>query len=107
MTDSATNSSTKAGANTIAEILSEPATWAKCIAALDESKDISKASATLSLDRELVFVGCGSSYYLALSAAATWSLLTGGAARAIPASEILLFPELLPRDCGTILIWTK
>jgi glutamine---fructose-6-phosphate transaminase (isomerizing) len=104
LTDSTTNSSTKAGANTIAEILSEPATWAKCIAALDESKDISKASATLSLDRELVFVGCGSSYYLALSAAATWSLLTGRAARAIPASEILLFPELLPRDCGTILI---
>jgi glucosamine--fructose-6-phosphate aminotransferase (isomerizing) len=101
---SSTNVSPQPGANTLAEIFSEPTTWAKCIAALDETGELRAAQSRLSVDRELVFVGCGSSYYLALTAAATWSLLTGGAARAMPASEILLFPELLPRDCGTLLI---
>lgn len=41
-----------------------------------------------------VFVGCGTSYYLAQAAAASFTLLTGRLARALPASEILLYPEL-------------
>jgi glutamine---fructose-6-phosphate transaminase (isomerizing) len=99
-----TDSSTKAGANTLAEILSEPATWEKCFASLDASGELHELQASLSTGREVIFVGCGSSYYLALAAAASWSLLTGGPSRAIPASEILLFPDLLPRDCNTVLI---
>ena len=42
-----------------------------------------------------MFVGCGSSYYIALSAAAAWSSITGMRARAIPASELLLFPDIV------------
>jgi glucosamine--fructose-6-phosphate aminotransferase (isomerizing) len=45
--------------------------------------------------QEWVFVGCGTSYYLAQAAAATFTLLLGVAARAVPASEILLFPTLV------------
>jgi len=45
--------------------------------------------------KEWLFVGCGSSYYIALSAAAAWSSITGMRARAIPASELLLFPEIV------------
>ncbi|MGH9643993.1 MAG: SIS domain-containing protein, partial [Terriglobales bacterium] len=44
---------------------------------------------------EWLFIGCGSSYYVALAAAATMKSLTGKAARAIPASELLLYPELV------------
>jgi glutamine---fructose-6-phosphate transaminase (isomerizing) len=94
----------RAGANTISEIFSEPQTWVKCLAALDGKGELRKLRALHSSEEEWIFVGCGSSYYLALIAAATWSLLTGEAARAIPASEILLFPKLLPRDCRPILI---
>ncbi len=87
-----------AGANTLSEILSEPQTWKKCLAALDVKKELGKLRGSYSSEEEeWVFVGCGSSYYLALIAAATWSLLTDQPARAIPASEILLFPRVLPR----------
>ena len=44
---------------------------------------------------EWLFVGCGSSYYLATVAAASWASITGFRARAIPASELLLFPDLV------------
>jgi len=43
---------------------------------------------------EWLFIGCGSSYYLASVAAASWTFITGFRAHAIPASELLLFPEL-------------
>src|SRR5690242_9080704 len=43
---------------------------------------------------EWVFIGCGSSYYIALAAAATWRAITGARARAVPTSELLLFPDL-------------
>ncbi|MGH7839346.1 MAG: SIS domain-containing protein, partial [Candidatus Binataceae bacterium] len=38
------------------------------------------------------------------SAAASWSLLTGGNSRALPASEIMLFPGLLPKGSQPVLI---
>jgi glucosamine--fructose-6-phosphate aminotransferase (isomerizing) len=54
-----------------------------------------------------VFIGCGSSYYVALGAAATWTALTGQPARAVPASELLLFPDLVlseRRPCQPVVI---
>jgi len=45
-------------------------------------------------NHQWVFVGCGTSYYLAQAAAASFTLLTGRQATALPASEILLYPEL-------------
>ena len=51
------------------------------------------------LTNEWIFVGCGTSYYLSQAAAATFTCLTGAPARAVPASEILLFPKLVfPSD---------
>jgi glutamine---fructose-6-phosphate transaminase (isomerizing) len=43
-----------------------------------------------------LFVGCGTSFYLAEAAATAWTLLTGEPARPVPASEILLYPGLTP-----------
>jgi glutamine---fructose-6-phosphate transaminase (isomerizing) len=93
-----------AGANTIREILSEPETWTQCLSALEETVQLDKLNETLPRNVEWIFIGCGSSFYLAQVAAATWSILTGGNARAIPASEILLFPSTLPRPCQPVLI---
>ncbi len=56
---------------------------------------------------EWLFVACGSSLYLATAAASSWTLITGLRARAIPASEILLFPNaafLDPLHTQTVLI---
>jgi glucosamine--fructose-6-phosphate aminotransferase (isomerizing) len=92
------------GTHTIAEILSEPQTWRKCFAELDASSQLSQLSSTLQHDVEWIFVGCGSSFYLAQAAASSWPLLTGGAARAVPASELLLFPGTLPEAGQFVLI---
>ncbi|HXZ42225.1 MAG TPA: SIS domain-containing protein, partial [Terriglobales bacterium] len=56
---------------------------------------------------EWLFIGCGSSYYVALCAAASMTALTGLRARAVPASEVLLYPELVlaaTRKCVPVLI---
>ncbi len=42
---------------------------------------------------QVIFTGCGSTYYLSLAAAALYQELTGRAARAVPASELLLNPR--------------
>ena len=79
---------------TLQEIYRQPAVWMECLQTL-QTLDVS----TLVKDRqpsrtEWVFVGCGTSYYLAQAAAASFTLLTGRLARALPASELLLFPAL-------------
>jgi glutamine---fructose-6-phosphate transaminase (isomerizing) len=85
-----------AGVHTEAEILSQPRCWAECLRALRGCKEIGQILQETSSRRDWLFVGCGSSFYLALAAASSWTALTGLAARAVPASELLLYPELLP-----------
>jgi len=41
---------------------------------------------------QVVFIGCGSTYYLSLSAAALFQSLTGIICRAFPSSELVLYP---------------
>ena len=94
----------KAGANTISEILSEPATWKSCLETLEKTAELKSLNEKLLKNVEWVFVGCGSSFYLAQAAAASWSILTGVRSRAIPASEITLFPQLFPQPCQPVLI---
>jgi glutamine---fructose-6-phosphate transaminase (isomerizing) len=98
------DSNSNAGVHTIAEILSEPRTWTQCLAGLESTGQLHALSEKLPKKSDWVFIGCGSSFYLAQIAAATWSIVTGGHARAFPASEILLFPKLLPGSCQTVLI---
>jgi glucosamine--fructose-6-phosphate aminotransferase (isomerizing) len=98
------DSNSKTGAQTIAEILSEPRTWTQCLAGLEATGQLHALSEKLPKNCEWVFVGCGSSFYLAQIAAATWSILTSGSSRAVPASEILLFPRLLSGACQPVLI---
>jgi glutamine---fructose-6-phosphate transaminase (isomerizing) len=92
------------GSYTIAEILSEPATWKACLLRVEKTGKLRFLSEKLPRAIEWVFIGCGSSFYLAQSAATSWSILTGEKARAIPASEIMLFPQALPLPCQPVLI---
>jgi glutamine---fructose-6-phosphate transaminase (isomerizing) len=92
------------GAHTIAEIRSEPEAWKSCLHNEEIIAHLRSLSDTLPKDLEWVFIGCGSSFYLAQAAAASWSLLTGGLSRAVPASEITLFPQLLPGRFQPVLI---
>jgi glucosamine--fructose-6-phosphate aminotransferase (isomerizing) len=83
------------GAHSLAEILSQPQFWGHCLGALQRAGSLADIRQPFRFAAEWLFVGCGSSYYIALSAAAAWSSITGMRARAIPASELLLFPEIV------------
>jgi len=83
-----------AGRHTLAEILSQPQCWKDSLTTLHESGQLAEIARRFGNTMEWLFVGCGSSYYIALVAAASWTAITGQRARAVPASEILLYSEL-------------
>lgn len=80
--------------NTLREILNQPSVWERSLAELEQI-DLAALTAGYSpLHVEWVFVGCGTSYYLAQAAAASFAVLLQQPTRALPASEILLQPHL-------------
>ncbi len=83
------------GSHTLAEILSQPRCWAECIQALEKDDQLGQIRKQFDLKSDWLFIGCGSSYHIALAAAASWTELTGLRGRAVPASELLLFPGLI------------
>ena len=76
------------------EILSQPRCWEECFQTLDAGQ-LERMRQRLPANAEYLFIGCGSSYYISQAAAASWEMITGTRARAIPASELLLFPDLV------------
>lgn len=94
------------GALTLIEILSQPLCWTTCLDYLRDGDALVRIAAQFSGTREWFFVGCGSSFYVAQAGAATMTALTGLPARAVAASELLLFPELtvMPPGCAPVLI---
>src|SRR5208283_2937725 len=79
---------------TFEEILSEPVVWRTALNGLREDPTIARIVEESHGRTEWLFIGCGTSFYLAEAAANSWTLLTGQRARALPGSEPLLFPEL-------------
>jgi glucosamine--fructose-6-phosphate aminotransferase (isomerizing) len=80
------------------EIMSQGRVWQSVLDFLRGNAKVDEILTAAKTKRLWVFVGCGTSFYLAEAAALSWTLLTGQAARAIPASEILLFPKLLEAE---------
>jgi len=89
---------------TLKEILSQQQIWRSCLEELD-SGPLEQLNGKLPEAADWLFVGCGSSYYIALAAAASWTHLTGLRAHAVPASEVMLFPDLaVPPGSQPVLI---
>jgi len=84
---------TEYGQHTLNEILSQPQCWSTCLAKLASSEELSAAQRLARPEVEWIFVGCGTSYYLALAAAASFNSFKL-AARAVPASDLLMYPSL-------------
>ena len=80
--------------HTWTEILSQAEVWQAILQDLQQSPAIDRVLNASRHIRSWLFVGCGTSYYLAEAAAASWTLLNGEVARAVPASEVLLYPNL-------------
>jgi glucosamine--fructose-6-phosphate aminotransferase (isomerizing) len=92
------------GVYTRSEIFSQPAAWS---AALDLLAGYRQS--ILDIDpalrfNQMIYTGCGSTYYLALAAAALTQEMTGLPARAFPASELWLSPRSSYVDGKTLLI---
>lgn len=90
-----TNARSKPESHTAVEIHSQPRRWAESLRELEKDPEIERTIQQFASSRSWLFVGCGSSYYLALAAAASWKAATGLRAQAVPASELLLFPDLV------------
>ena len=86
---------------TLREIHGQPTVWTNCLEFLQQTNLKQLAQDFHPTEIEWVFVGCGTSYYLAQAAAYSFSDLLRVPARAVPASEILLFPSVaLPKGKG-------
>ena len=85
--------------HTYNEIKTQTEAWSQAL-------DIVRASLLPKADDhdQVLFIGCGSTYYLSLSGAALYQELTGCVARAIPAGELLLNSETVLTNKKTLLV---
>ena len=84
---------TEPGQHTLSEIFSQPQCWSACLSQLATSAELRAAIQLLRPGADWIFVGCGTSYYLAQAAASSFNHLKLPA-RAIPASDLLMYPAL-------------
>lgn len=80
---------------TYSEIHRQQANWSGVIDALQKEEELHSEIGKEFGKRIWVFTGCGSSFHLAQTAAVIFEKITDFSARAVSASEILLYPELV------------
>lgn len=74
------------------EILTQTEAWEGAITEVDSRvNEISKINPRSY--KQVIFTGCGSTYYLSLSAAALFQGLTGIITKAVPAGEMYMYPD--------------
>jgi glucosamine--fructose-6-phosphate aminotransferase (isomerizing) len=86
----------------LAEILNQPNAWADTIGSVE-----ARSSQLLELVEgcdEVVFTGCGSGLNAAVAIAPTFQHFTGIKAQAVPAAEVLFFPETVFVDSSRCLV---
>ena len=93
------------GSLTLQEILDQPEAWAAALERFEaDAPRVDRLFEREPRD-EVVFTGCGSSYYLSMTAASVFQQFTGLRAKAVPASEILQFPEgVFAQDSSPLLV---
>jgi glutamine---fructose-6-phosphate transaminase (isomerizing) len=88
---------------TRSEILSQTDVWYEALDVVENNKG--ELCEVISADYEQVlFTGCGSTYYLSLAAAALFQEMTGRVSRAIPAGELLLNETTALTNGKTLLV---
>jgi glucosamine--fructose-6-phosphate aminotransferase (isomerizing) len=104
MTDIASAGSTAPrGQHTYQEITSQPTVWGQTIGTVQQQAGLVRAFLAQGFD-EVIFVGCGSTYYLSLAAASLYQRLSGRPARGLPSSELWFYPEASLRSQGRTLL---
>jgi glutamine---fructose-6-phosphate transaminase (isomerizing) len=80
------------GKHTHTEILNQPDVWSAALHTLQLQMNEIRSFYQDGKFDTIVFTGCGSTYYLAIAAAAVMQQVVGISARAVPASEAWLYP---------------
>jgi glucosamine--fructose-6-phosphate aminotransferase (isomerizing) len=83
--------------HTYIEITSQPEAWKQALE-VTRAADLGRLAERY---HQVIFTGCGSSYYLSLAAAALYQELAGGLARAVPSGELVLNPRAALGELGT------
>jgi len=90
--------------HTETEILSQTEAWAQALETVSNQSKAVNALFQRNFE-QVIFTGCGSTYYLSVAAAALYRFLTGRSAQAAPAGDLLLNPQVyLPRNARTLLV---
>jgi glucosamine--fructose-6-phosphate aminotransferase (isomerizing) len=89
---------------TYQEIDSQPHVWRATLQTFTAQQRALSAFLQQYCCDHILAVGCGSSYYLAQTAATILTHCAGLAAAALPSSEFWLFPRLLPQDQASLLL---
>jgi glucosamine--fructose-6-phosphate aminotransferase (isomerizing) len=90
------------GAFTLDEILSQAGGWRDAWEVVARHCQTLGAMASANLQHRVLFTGCGSTYYLAVAAAAHLRALTGWCVLAAPASELWFAPSAYIRPDDTM-----
>jgi len=85
------------------EIYSQPDAWDAAVTVLTKNLSDIRSFTPLQHD-QVIFTGCGSTYYLAIAAASLLQQMTGFSSRAFPASELWLYPRSSYVDRKSLLV---
>jgi glucosamine--fructose-6-phosphate aminotransferase (isomerizing) len=77
---------------TLHEIVSQTTAWEQAVQIVERHAERLQALWLEGRYDQVLFTGCGSTYYLSLAAAALFQELTGRPARGVPAGELLMYP---------------
>jgi glucosamine--fructose-6-phosphate aminotransferase (isomerizing) len=80
------------GQHTLHEIQTQAAAWQEALAVVAQQAEALQRLWAAGNYEQLIFTGCGSTYYLSLAGAALAQELTGRAARAVPGGELVMYP---------------
>ncbi len=92
------------GSYTLTEILSQPGVWAQAVEVFYQHVDAFKSLWSAGRFDQILLTGCGSTYYAAQVGAALIQQFAPANARAYPASEIALLPDLVLAAGGSPLL---
>jgi glucosamine--fructose-6-phosphate aminotransferase (isomerizing) len=85
--------------HTYNEIKTQTSAWAQALDVVNASPSPKAGDYD-----QVIFTGCGSTYYLSLAAAALYTELTGHSARAVPGGELLLNSQTVLTSQKTLLV---
>jgi len=78
---------------TLQEIRGQPDAWAEAVQVVGNQVEVLKRLWHDGDFDQVIFTGCGSTYYLSQASASLFQKLTGSPARAFPGGELVLYPK--------------